>query len=248
MFYKILVWVFISALAFASEGGLLHDATAERVSHGSDATLDNMDPLTHAGWYYIDTVADSARYFQKGTYVMTQTSTNGRIGVVRVRQTTNMTYVTADATTSSGEWFFVSHNIDTGGSAGDLCNIFVGDSDTNATEASYASEQDGSGTFVGDQAGNMTLGNTHSNPYDTPFLGKIAYAVWVETKFGQSDIRTIQWSFCNALANERLVVYPGFPGSGTQQDLSGNDNDGTITNSTALTNDGPPIMIGQGAS
>lgn len=216
----------------------------DRVDHGSDASLDNINTMTALAWVFIETetannVVEVVAHKGVGptpesAYLQwAKTSNTARYRVVKQRETSNL-QVLADASAFSvhglnKDLFFVS-TWNTTGSNSDQ-KIYLGDRSTPAAEpSSYVTQEAGSGAATNDAADPLSVGGDSGG---RSLDGRISYIQIISVALTEAEIHKIQFSPLYASRHSSAVLFvPDYGisnGTGTQRDLSGNGNDGTVT-------------------
>lgn len=238
-FSKILIVVLLAStvLPSAALAALTFGAaTTDVVNHGSDASLDNLNPFTWAAWIFPTTLTNARIILSKATAgsVGKQFAVNGTAGdvSVRVNRPTDTVYITNDtplATTS--KWYFIAATFDSAGAAGQVVNIYVGDLTTSLAERAYGTATDGSGTPDAEETVSFAAGNLTPATPATPLQGRIAWAgVW-NRGLSLGELQQQQFRPHKTSGNVLFTHY-GFNGTGTQPDWSGTGNSGTVTGAT----------------
>ena len=215
------------------DGGATHS-----VNFGSAASLDDIDPLTVCMWMRFDNDPASGGievHMAKSTssLLLYSYQGGGTVGLemARIRSTTNM-QVTASwsnfANMGSAKHIFVCAQHSSTGAATDQ-KLLVGDQDSPPAEpSSYILQRTGVGTLVSDASSNMIFGGTGST---WNLDGTISW-VGVYNKLLSTAEIFQQWRQPKTGMNCVLFAHLGLAGTGTQNDLSGNGNNGTVTSAT----------------
>lgn len=128
----------------------------------------------------------------------------------------------------TNKWVFMAFRWNASGVAGDE-EAYIGDLSTLAVEpSSYFTQQVGSGNVGG--TGTYVLGN-HSSATTRYFRGRIAHYSKFDRYLNIDEIHHIQFSR-KPIDNCKHFIEPGFNGTGTQPDWSGNGFSGTVTGAT----------------
>ena len=226
---------------------LLFDASTEKVSVGSGATLDDLQTLTTLQWIYIPGLAPvDGRIWQKAYFgghstfhLLTLIRTAAIIENEYARATTSQYTKAALANFSvygTGKWLFV---VTTSDPSTDASNkLYMGDLTTAPAEPSaYTNQRAGSGAFTADSAAALYFGNKENDGANVD--ARIAYAMWCNAILTQADINQ-QWRQMRLISPTVGFWHFGRGGTGTQFDYSGNANNGTVTGATVA--DNPPIV------
>ena len=219
-------------------------SVADRVDHGSNASLVDLNPCTFMEWVNPQAfISANVVGFTKASssvrslrYYLTSGDLEGFIG----RASTNSQYRTNSGGLTLNTWNFLAWTFDLGAGAGEVQNIYVGDLNTLAVETGYVTATDGSGALTTDAGGPFLLANrsTLTKAGDC----KIAVATYCNVALTLAQIRA--WQFRpRKLTSSVLYCHYGFNGTGVQPDLSGNGNNGVVTNATVADHVplGPPF-------
>lgn len=207
-------------------------ASGDVVDHGSDASLDDLDPCSFLIWCRPTSFVDLSKMFGKNNTrrLFDLTSTGGNVALHITRDTSNCDYRTNDTPLTVDAWNFVAGIYDSGAGAGEIVNIYVGDLTTEAVESTYGVANDGSGTNTTDAADSLGIGNRLPTA-NLPWNGQIAIVAYCNVALSLAQCRDWQWR-PRKIASAVLYSHYGFNGTGTQPDWSGNGNSGTVTSAT----------------
>ncbi len=205
-------------------------SATDRVDHGSGVTLDDLNPFTFIEWVYPQ-AAVNARVigFTKDSgsqKTLAYSGTGGHVNAFVPRATTDSNYITNSGGLTINAWNLLAWVFNTGAGAGEVTNIYIGSLTTPAAEAGYGTAIDGEGAVTSDAAVSFILGNraAASRSGDAIF----AVATYCNAALTLAQIQS--WQFRpRKLASSVLFCHYGFNGTGTQPDLSGNGNNGTVT-------------------
>lgn len=215
---------------------LLFDANTELVDHGS-LTLN--DPFTFVALVNPSTVTDANRQLaghtvSSGNHRL-MTSASGAAGRCRclVIQSTAFADAQADIVTTGWQW--LAFRYDSGDSQ--RCRIYRATLTGAWAEAgTYASTTNGSGTMAA-ATGNMFIGSDPTSSFG--FAGDLEFAGLWNRALTLDELEIVRATFGRwPRVSQQLRTLYG-RGTSTQFDLSGNDNDGSITGATA--SEGPAI-------
>lgn len=215
----------------------VHGAT-EYVNHGSDVSLDDMDPCTIMAWVKVDALDASERNLLINKESGTDEGLSFYVGfnsgspqLIAIRQSTTATWHTATAVAANfthwgtGKWVFVVAVLNFGGTA----RLLVGDlSNVPAEPSAYTSQVAGTGAVQTDAANDLIVANGRGIATFWRFGGDVATKHIVEEALTNQQIIQ-QWMRFSLRSTSRLFPHYGFNGTGTQADWSGNLNNGTIT-------------------
>lgn len=220
--------------------------STDRVDHGSDASIDNLDPFTMMMWCNISTLVNTRYLFGKGLVKRSWLAgTGGNITLRVATAGSDLIYTTDDTPLSVDKWHFIAITANSSGGAGETANIYVGDLTTLAVESTYGTAVDG-GAFDSDAAETMQFGNQSASSVNA-LLGDIAVVAYVGAELSLAQIRS--WQFRpRKLASMVIYSHYGFNGTGAQADWSGKGNSGTVTGVTVAGHVplGPPFAFDLG--
>lgn len=206
-------------------------AISDRVDHGSAASLDDLDPYTYLLWVYPTTLTNNRGFVGKGntTKNFKLNGTGGNLQIVVARATTSTSYITNDTPLSTlNKWYCIATSFESAAAAGEVVNIYSGDLSTTVAERTYGTSTDGSGAVTTDASASLIVGNNASG---TAFQGRIAVCLIWNRKLTLGEIKDQQF---HPHKTSGCVLYSicGYNGTGTQADLSGSGNNGTVTGAT----------------
>ena len=210
-------------------------AVSDRVDIGSNASIENLTTWTALLWVRQTTLTDLRVLLalDANNQLFRLDLAAGNIEVDCTRATTSLTYTTSDTPlASAGAWKCVAATVDHAGSAGELANIYHGNLTSAMAESTYGTQTDGAGAFTVSGTGGW-IGNTSA--LTRSFQGDIGPVALYN--------RVLSLAECEAwrLHPSRLIgsgcvgfwILGNGGSTGTQADLSGNTNDGTVTGATA---------------
>jgi len=222
---------------------LFGGATSDRVNCGSGSTLDDILTGTILAWAYPTDVGTGGKYVLAKPYETGATGglsfeigvgSSGDILVKRRRATTNLLASSNGGYVTTNTWQLLGTSWNSSGTATDQ-RLYRGLLTADATEcSSYAPGQSaGTGANQSDAAKDLYIGNGSSDAatWTHAFVGSIAWVgVWNrQLTLGEiiaQQYRPRKTSGCV------LFMHLGFNGVGTQYDLSGSGNHGTVTGAT----------------
>jgi len=213
-------------------------STTDRVSFGSAAPLDNLAVATVMMLIYPTNVSTANTFvFAKFVDVsnriqaLIDDTAAGDFRFLVQRATTQLNVRTSGSFVAANAWQWIAFQWDINGAAG-AQKIFLGTQTAPMAEpGSYAAQSAGSGTQGNDAAANLIFGNRNDGANPNPLIGDGAWiAVWNRLLTLGELIE--QQGFGHPTAGNLLCSYVGLNGVGTQPDLSGNHNDGTVTGAT----------------
>lgn len=213
---------------------LSFSGSTDQVDFGSAALLDNINTGTYFVWLKNDAFAAFEQLINKGNAA----GTRHRLGFAGAgapdnfrfliqRATTPLEIISSDTPFVSNTWQCVAVTFDSGGGSTDQ-KLYVGSLTAPIAEvSSYSIQQAGSGAVGDDSGDSLLIGNTNQN---NVWTGQIAVvAIWNRV-LTAAEIRAQQFRpFCKASDGCVLFTHLGWAGTGTQPDLSGNGNNGTVT-------------------
>jgi len=206
-------------------------ATTDRVNCGSGATLDSLNPLTVLAWVYPTTLTAlrevaSKRGAAAQDWVFRVADATDELTGFYSMSTGSFLYDTTDANITTNKWWLVAMSVNPANGAGDRVRVYVGDLATAARQCAVSAVVDtGSGTHD-DAANNLLIGNWDG--LDNAWQGRIACAAVFGAELTLAQVRS--WQFHPRKMSGCVGLWHlGFNGTGTQPDLSGNFNAGTVT-------------------
>lgn len=217
-------------------------ATSDRVNCGTGTALANLSTYTWIGWVNLTTITNGRHFFAKtdsstpfgGKSLRMLTS--GAIRADVTRSTTGAQYIANTGSLTTGAWTLLACSYDAGAASGEVFNIYTGSLTALATEVGYSTTTNGSGSTVNDNLASFKLGN---NDGETAAMqGQMGPVAMFNRVLTIGEVR--DWQF-----NPRMMAgCVGFwdlgdNGTGTQPDLSGTGNNGTVTGATQSAN--PPL-------
>ncbi len=206
---------------------------ADAVDHGSGASIDDLDPFTWMAWVNMNSFTNGRAFFHKklNTKYCILSNTGGNVEFVVARATTNTQLITNDTPLSTGTWQLVAFVFDSGGGAGEIGHVYVGNLTTPATESTYATETDGAGAVTTDADSGMFVGNKAGSGGNRSLQGHVACFTYVAEALTLKQVT--DWQFRpRMLTNAKIFSHYGGTDTGNQPDLSGNGNDGTPAGTT----------------
>ena len=221
-------------------------ATTDRVDIGAGSSLADLDPFTIFAWVFpTGTTANRAILGSRGQGAASvrQLRLNGSGGSsgnleLRVtRATTSTSYITNTRPMNvSNTWVCVMATFDS--AASPTGRIYTGTLAALLAEATYGTSTAGAGAVSAESSASHTWGNRDVGGFASAFQGRIACGLYLNRVLTLGEGLNLQF-FPRLLANTKNFVLLGRNGVGTQPDLSGNGNNGTVTGATA--SNGPPL-------
>lgn len=208
-------------------------ATSDRCDIGSAAALDDMTTGTAWLWTRITTLTTPRCFFGKNAQLACNIANPSALNIRFIRATsgTNIIYTTSDNPLATNQWLFIAASWDFNASSG-RAKIYTGTLTDLATERTYGTAQDGSGTLQSDAAAPFHWGNSGVAP--TPALalpGSIARCGLANRVLTLEEIRQLQRG-PRPVAGLLGAWELGFDGTGTQLDRGGGGFNGTVTGAT----------------
>jgi len=228
------LYCIFSLLVIPCFAALNFNGTTHVVNHGSAASLDDIDAFTALLWVQTDQTGDvDFMLLTKGSNVGPRFAMNPAFAITaEMPRATDYLVINGSignfASWGANKWVFLAVSMDIAGVDGDQM-ILCGDLNTIATEpSSYASQDVGSGASSDDSAGDMNIGRLADG---NRWIGEIASIMIFDTNFSVAEIQAQQF---NPIPIKKPVLHThyGFNGTGSQIDLSGNGNNGTVTGAT----------------
>lgn len=215
-------------------------ASSQRVVIAPATSIDNLSAGTAMVLFRTSSMNQNSRVLiAKGSYLTGTTGwvisgrTNGTTRLVgRVyRATTNTEVVPSGNAYTSGEWTWVAMAWNLAGSP--TLQVYTGNLTSPMT--SYASTTGGAGAYRADTADDLQYGNYDGGGSTNTWGGGIAVGMVYNRRLTLDEILAIQF---NPQRGVGCVAYHRFGdnGTGTQYDLSGNGNHGTVTGATQTAN------------
>lgn len=223
----------------------LNNAASDRVAVTSAASIEELDPFTVWGWFYVLGKTSSDRLWSKAQTAnakeILMSGTSGDLQVVVGRATAFTSFVTNDTPlATNNKWYFIAVTFNSGNAAGEAVQLYVGDLTASCAERTYGASTNGTGAVRSDTGNPLYLGN--SAALTRSFPGHIGPIGIVNRELTLAECISLQW-------NPRVVVGTvgfwqlGWNGTSSQPDWSGNGNAGTVTGATQVAHVplGPPF-------
>lgn len=217
--------------------------TTDNVDCGSAAALDDKTSGTWLIWCRPTTLTtgkalcgkdDNASPF--GSNVIRLSGASGDLQTFITRATTSTNYITNTTPLSAtGTSACIAAQWDTGAAAGELVNIHKGLVGATMAEATYGTATDGSGAQTGDAAATFVIGNRR-NGGTAAFQGDIYLLAWYNGVLSAADIEKWRLRPVNIVLGSSCLgawILGNNGSTGSQADLTGNGNNGTVTGATA---------------
>lgn len=225
------------SLSFASAG-------TDKVDCGSAAVLDNLDPFTVVMWLdNQDTTTTrvlvcKATSADNGWRIIFSNADN--LSLI-VPGTSNWSYQSPDSSISTGLQM-LAIVFDSGAAAGSQGRLYRGTRTSIISELSYQNQTDGSGQA--DDSGQPLEWGNLSGVGSFGVGSDVSRVALYNTALSLDDLRTLQFAPPSGWRRSDCVDLHEFGlwhGTGSQIDLSGNGNHGTVTGATVA--DHAPIRV-----
>ena len=216
-------------------------ATSDTVNCGTGSVFDNLTDFTVYAWVTVTTATTNrciVGNFRGAVDAGWEFSSSGTTGNLTLSQggTTYLTYITSSTPVGSlNTWFFVAASA-TFGTAG---HIYHGSLTTEVAEETYSTSTNGAGRND-DSARSVNIGNKDNATPANAWVGSIAVVGVVNRSLTLAELQSLQFH-PRVISGTILFTWVGFNGTGTQPDLSGNGNNGTVTGTTV--SDNAPLGI-----
>ena len=202
-------------------------ATSDRIDINDVSSLQNLDGITIMCWLYPTTFTPARTIYNKDNRLYFRLPDgSGNLEFVRSRVGGDTNYLTDDTPLVLNTWNFIACTFDTSAGAGEVINLYRGDLSTPATESSYGTSDDGSGALLSDAGGDVRIGN--DNNQTRAFQGSIADTHLINSTLTLDQINAHLFRFIPH-ASSLIRMLPGYAGTGTQPDWSGNGHSGAVT-------------------
>lgn len=213
------------------------DGSSDRVNFGSASSIDNWSVLTFCAWIKPSALTTNRDIFSKSGRGEKRFRVVNFVGAGQISATINRATVAAEfdsvaSTLSSGVWTFLCLRYNEGGSAGNVINGYKGTLTSPVAEISYDFRDAGSGGTVADDTKDLLIGNNDS--LANGFPGQIAAFFYTNTALSVAEMEMLRQHPFKYGSAMKIFSHLGWSavGTGTQPDLSGNGNNGTVTGAT----------------
>jgi hypothetical protein len=209
------------------------------VSFGTGTSIDDLPAAGFSGWIWLYGTSNAASQtpFSKrnsnGWGLVIEV--NGEIRFIHLRATANTDFtgdVGASNVVGLNAWTFVGFTFDD--TATPKVKLYRGTLTGTVAEISYGATTAGTGALTSDATANLYVGNLHQST-NFPFKGKIDRGGLVNRVLTLAEFKRLQFASlaqCN-VSGTKLLFH--LHGTGTQPDLSGNKNNGSVTGATVAT-------------
>jgi hypothetical protein len=220
-------------------------ATSDRTTSGDVAAT--ATTLSVAFWYKPTTLTAFRTLWSKygpvsgGKVFYTPGNDTAQVRFDVRFSTTFSGYRTNNAGITTGKWWFVAATFEDGQNP--HTHIYRGSLVDDLTECTYDVTDQGSGSLLSDAGGNVHWFNDQGNANAQQCVGAIG--LLFNTVLSLADLKQVMREtrhLTGALIHHEL----GIPDAGTQADLTGNGNTGTVTGATATTDHVPLPVRWQG--
>jgi hypothetical protein len=231
---------------------LLCNANGERINFGSATELDDLSAFTVIMWVYVNTLSTYDYLGGKNSASNDQirlqiadVSTNGQIAA-QVGYTGVNCFYASDYVVPSGQWSYIAWAFDDGASANDFFRLYWGDLDTLATSRTITYNDDPTGSRNSDAAESWCVGDPLYSGVDPVDSNHALFALY-DKRLSTEEIQKQQFCLAPVVALSNLVIFSELGlmgGTGTQPDLSGEDNTGSVSSATKADHVPLPAMLG----
>lgn len=240
--------IFLSIAPLHAESSLTFGgATSDRMSLTTTAAMDNLTAFTVIVWVNMTSQIANRRAWRMNTsgsgsaQLVQQNPDVNDFEFFVTRATTGMLIYTAN-NFSTNTWYCFAVTYNESAGTGEVGNFYYGTQTSNMVEASYATNQDGSGATTLGTVSGFDVGNRPGS--NVAFPGQIGTFTMWNKELSLSEIQDQQFS-PKPTPGCIVFINLGFNGTGTQYDLSGGGANGTISGAV-VSSLGPPIFINGG--
>jgi Concanavalin A-like lectin/glucanases superfamily len=236
---KIIPIIIIATLLlvpFSSEAALRYTNSTDRVTVTANSTINSLNAWTAMMWVKPSAITAGREFFAKSNGISTgwfarfPGGTAGNVAVSCGRTTTSALYQTNNTpfASTTNAWMFIAVTCNLSDSAGQIIDVYVGSTTKMATEQTYGTVTDGSGGAQNDSAIDFQWGARASAD---AMQGDLAWGMFVNRELSLGEIRSLQF---NPRYVSGCLIYHqfGFNRTGTQRNLCGSGNAGTVTGAT----------------
>lgn len=223
------------AIALQLQAALTFSGT-NRVTLTSASSMNNLSAWTIIYWLKPSTNQGILHRQDTTGFRRTSITDSNNISNISGRATTDDQYDTNNASLSTGVWAYIAIVYDSAAATGERFNVYKGTLTSLATELTYGTTTNGSGSvsFTGD----INIGNRASG--SDPFLGDVA--IWAQWSIALTPNQVLGQQYRTrptVLTGCLTFLEMGFQGTSTVRDWCGQGNNGTITGATYSAH--PPI-------
>jgi hypothetical protein len=216
-------------------------ATSDRVECGTMGAV-NATKLSLLDWFYPTTLGNNRSLITKvnaplGWFFQQRNATDLRFIWLDTSGGNGANYLTNNAALTVNKWWCVAVTMDQAGTGGARAKIYLGDLVTPLTECTYGTATDSGVAYTDPSAQTFRLGNNAG--LTVALQGRMAVAAYIENRvLSLGEVQS--WQFAPRMMAGCVGLWRlGDNGTGTQPDLSGNGNNGTVTGATQ--SDNPPL-------
>lgn len=213
-------------------------ATTDAFICGSATGIDAGNPVSVSIWFYPTTLTNGLVIIGKtrpsagAGWRVTLSGTGGNIQFYWDRATTDLQFITNTTPLATvNKWYYIAVTADT--SVTPAVKFYVGDSATRATLQTTGTQTNGSGAIGADSAYNFIVGNNDNSPRNGAVPGALSvFGFWINTVRTQGEMQSWQYKPRYTDATMKIFTWPGYYGTGTHIDWTGNGNNCTVTGMT----------------
>lgn len=213
-------------------------ATTDVVTVAAHASINTLAARTVLAWLFPTSLASTKGFGGKGSAggnMQCAVRTTGDVDFAISRSGGLANYRTATGLITANTWYCIGLTYDAG--ATPSMHIYTGSLTAVLAEApSYTISTNGSGGTNSDASSGLLWGNIHS--LNIALVGRIAIVAYFNRVLSLGEM--IRWQFKPQMMSGCVnLLQVGYNGTGTQPDLSGNANSGTVTGATLTPNHVP---------
>lgn len=214
-------------------------ASTDVVSITNASSISGLHPYSVAMWFFRSAQSSVAdRLFDKdvNSKNMNIGGNSNKLGNGFIRSGGSPGYTAIEGMFSMFQWTFVMQVVNAGNAAGQLIRNYVGTIYEPCREVIWESTSDAGSGNPTESNGALLIGNRNSN--DRVFHGNIAFFGYYAAELTLAQGEWIRQN-CALFPGCRVHMLLGDTNTGTQFDLSGNGNNGTVTGATLA--EGPAL-------
>jgi len=208
-------------------------ATSDRLTCGSGASIDTLDPFTYLTWVYPTTITSGRIHgFHKGTSPITRArfrldNASGHMSVFVQRAGVDLSYIANNEPLVVNAWQFAAATFNSAAAVGSIAHIYRGTLSAAAVEVTYGTKTDGDGARNNDGANDLQIGN--SNNTTLALQGRIAVVAYLAQEMTLPQIISWQWRPRSTATTKLFIILGSAAAASVQPDWTGNANNGTPT-------------------
>lgn len=216
-------------------------ATSDRVDCGNDSSISDLTTGTVLVMEYPTTLTNSRVLISKYRGATTEgwqlnNKASGDGGLLQnelTRATTPAAFVASSLNRSVNNWYCSAMTWDH--AASPVSHFYTGLHNVAMAETTYSTQQDGAGAFGLDAARSLFIGNRDTATPNQAYRGTIAVAAVYNRVLSLAECEEWRLRPSGSIGSGGVVfiVLGRYGATGTQSDLTGTGNDGTITGCTA---------------